>query len=75
MSLAPDLYLASKSPRRSQLLAEAGIAPVWVARLTRRGIVTGRRSAARTERANRLGAMLARMAERGRASAGPTLGA
>ena len=25
MSLAPDLYLASKSPRRSQLLAEAGI--------------------------------------------------
>lgn len=42
------------------VLAEAGIAPTVVQKLLRSGVVSGMRSAARTARAARLGAMLAR---------------
>ena len=42
------------------VLAEAGIAPTLVSRLTRTGVISGRQTAARAARAARLGAMLAR---------------
>jgi alpha-methylacyl-CoA racemase len=42
------------------VLAEAGVAPTLVRKLTRAGVVTGMRTAARAARAARLGSMLAR---------------
>jgi len=42
------------------VLAEAGIAPTFISKLTQAGIVTGEQTAARASRAARLGAMLAR---------------
>jgi len=42
------------------VLAEAGIAPTFISKLTRAGVVTGQQTAARAGRAARLGAMLAR---------------
>jgi crotonobetainyl-CoA:carnitine CoA-transferase CaiB-like acyl-CoA transferase len=42
------------------VLAQAGIAPAVVGNLSRSGVITGPRSAARSARAARLGAMLAR---------------
>jgi crotonobetainyl-CoA:carnitine CoA-transferase CaiB-like acyl-CoA transferase len=51
------------------VLAEAGIAPSLVQRLMHSGVVTGEQTPQRAARARRLGSMLARMAERGNASA------
>jgi alpha-methylacyl-CoA racemase len=45
------------------VLAEAGIAPILVQRLTRRGVVTGEQSPSRAARARRLGALLARVGD------------
>ena len=52
-----------------EVLAEAGIDPTYVEKLTRSGIVTGAQTAARASRAARLGAMLAR---RSHPQIGPT---
>lgn len=51
------------------VLADAGIAPETIARLLRKGIVTGEQSPQRAARATRLGSLLARMAEREKVAA------
>jgi alpha-methylacyl-CoA racemase len=65
--------MADAAPRlgadTDDVLAEAGIAPATIARLLRKGIVTGEQSPQRAARATRLGSLLARMAEREKVAA------
>ena len=64
---------AAPAPRlgadTDDVLAEAGITPIILGRLTSSGVVSGEQTPARAARARRLGSMLARMAERGNAPA------
>jgi len=65
----PDVPAPRLGADTDDVLAEAGIAPTLVERLTRSGVVTGLQTPARAARAQRLGSMLARFTERGSAPA------
>ena len=69
MMAGPEVPAPRLGADTDDVLAEAGIAPTLVERLTRSGVVTGLQTPARAARAQRLGSMLARFTERGSAPA------